>query len=246
MKSCDFCPFRGNELLLLLLIPWYGLLQEAQGQIKCKCFLLVVLFPSAWKGCWALPLLFQICNEPLPKHRSAVCRNYFFLLNPPDRHRSSTFWRSSLSTSALFQSGEHCVDEIAQRNCSGPALFTYTKILLLLVLAVKGVVSLKLPTHQVDWSSSSGIPAIFFWKTAQRTASINRYESLEHIHYFYWSINDVSVKDTGVLINRLQDIVEKLWLPNAWTNSYIRRRSSELLFQIGAFDSAKVPEDLSR
>lgn len=97
----------------------------------------------------------------------------------------------------------------------GPALFTYTKILLLLVLAVKGVVSLKLPTHQVDCSNSSSIPAIFFWKTTQKTVSIYSYESLEHIQYFYCSINDVSVKNTGVLINSLQDVVEKPLLPNA-------------------------------
>lgn len=96
----------------------------------------------------------------------------------------------------------------------GPALFTYTKILLLLVLAVKGVVSLKLPSLQVDCSSSSSVTAIF-WKTTQKTVSISSYESLEHIHYFYCSINDVSVKGIGVLINSTQDIVEKFLLPNA-------------------------------
>lgn len=84
----------------------------------------------------------------------------------------------------------------------GPALSTYTKILPLLVLPVKGAVPLR-PLHQVDCSSSRSIPAIFFWKTTQKTVSINSYESLEHIQYFYFSINGVSVKYTRVLINIL-------------------------------------------
>lgn len=45
---------------------------------------------------------------------------------------------------------------------------------------------------------------------------------LSTFEHFYNSINAVSVKDTCVLMNSLQDIVEKLSLPTAWTNFYIR------------------------
>ena len=119
---------------------------------------------------------------------------------------------------------------------------TYTAIPHLLLLAAKGSVSLQLPTHQMDCSSSSSISAIFFWKTALTTGSINSYEAFEHILYFYCSINADSVKDTCVLMNSLEDIVEKLWLPNAWTNFYIRCLG--LFFQRGALAPANVSEDL--
>lgn len=119
---------------------------------------------------------------------------------------------------------------------------TYTEIPHLLVLAVKGGISLKLPAYQMDCSSSSSISAVFFWKTALTTGSINSYEAFEHILYFYCSINAVSVKGTYVLMNSLQDIAEKLRLPNAWRNFYIRCLG--LFFQRGALALANVSEDL--
>lgn len=88
---------------------------------------------------------------------------------------------------------------------------TCTEILHLLVLAVNGGVSLNHPT-QMDCSRSSSISGIFFWKTALTIKSINSYKAFEHILYFYCSINAVSVKDTCVLMDSLQDIVKKLWL----------------------------------
>lgn len=108
-------------------------------------------------------------------------------------------------------------EELCRHN-----FITYTEKPHLLILAVEGGVPLELPSHQMDCSRSSSISATFFWKTALTTGSINNYEAFEHILYFYCSINAVSVKDTRVLMNSLQDIVEKLWLPNVWTNFYIR------------------------
>lgn len=102
------------------------------------------------------------------------------------------------------------------------SFITYTEIPHLLVLAERGGVSLKLPTHQMECSNSSSISAIFFWKTALTTRSISSYKAFEHILHFYCSINAVSIKDICFLMNTLQDIVEKLWLPNARTNIYIR------------------------
>jgi len=108
-------------------------------------------------------------------------------------------------------------------------------------LAVNGSVFLKLPTHQMDCSSSSSISTDFFWKTALTIGSINTYEAIEHIFHFYYSINAVSVKHSCVLMNSLQDIVEKHWLPNAWTNLYIRCLG--LFFQKGALAPANTSEN---
>lgn len=99
---------------------------------------------------------------------------------------------------------------------------TCTEILHLLVLAVNGGISLNHPAHQMDCSSSSSISATFFWKTALTIRSINSYKAFEHILYFYCSFNDVSVKDTCVLMDSLQDIVKKT-LTNKCMNKFLHQ-----------------------
>lgn len=103
-------------------------------------------------------------------------------------------------------------------------------------------VSLKLPTSAASgWAEAA--PEAFqplsfgklLWKTAVTTGSINSYQTPEHIFHSSSSINVDSVKDTCVLINSMQDIVEQFQM---------HEQTLGQLFQKETLVSEIISEDL--